>query len=136
MAKPIVYAPHTQYHLTSDGNIVTGLERLVDELQVVRFERTMSLILDKGFIVKLSKRQTSSSEAKKKAYAYHGSIQFLYGYTADRKVVNVYLNYKDDRSYKHFITSNIKYILQRAIQHFELDKSQLLVSEKLACWLK
>lgn len=136
MAKTIIYAPHTQYHLTSNGNLVTGLEQLIDELQKVRFENKMSLILDKGFIVKLSKRQTSSSEAKKKAYAYDGSIQFLYGYTAERKIVNVYLNSKNDRSYKHFIESNVKYILQRAIQHFELDKNQLLVSDKLACWLK
>jgi hypothetical protein len=121
-------------------NKVEELENLVDTLITLKFEKDdrskrlyiKTIHVGPDFTLNLYKRRTSSVDAKRKAYYHTGTVSFIFG--PERKLVTTGLD--SERSYTKFITGNIRYILQRAIQHFQLDTKEVLVSEKLACYLK
>ena len=116
-------------------NLIEDLEVLTDTIQRLSLNDEQTIVrLGDSFVIHLFKRQTSSELAKQKRYAYNGLVEFLYG-PARKKVTDGLLK-RGDRSYKQFADGNLRIILQRALQHFELPKQEALASDKLAAWLR
>lgn len=134
MSKKVVVKSKGKYKLKQTDDIIYDLEALLKTLELLTFKDMADIQLGKSFTVQMIKRQTSSRHAKRKAYAYTGAIYF--NYNEHRKNIRLPLLSRNDRSYKNFTKQNFRYILQRAIQHFQLDKNELITSDKLACWLK
>jgi hypothetical protein len=131
--KYIRVEPKECLELETSENMVDALEKLTDTIQRLRFKEATSIKLGDVFVIHLFKKQTSSELAKRKSYVYNGLIEYLYG--PSRVHVKDGLLARGERSYKTFTDSNIRIILQRALQHFELSKKDVLASDKLALWL-
>ena len=111
------------------NNPILDIENLIDALPSLKPEDNIVYSID-DFQITLSRRVTSTENAKRKAYAYRGIIYFTYGPARVKTSCEFIGN--DDRSYFNLVTNNLRLIVQRARQHFQLTDSEILASEKLA----
>lgn len=109
----------------------TDLELFVDTLLSFDTKEATSVSLG-DFTVYLGLRPVSTKATKKERFEYDGRIEFVYG--PDRVSVSKELPYRN-KDFQKFIKSNIRIILQRATQHFQLDTQIASGSDKLLCWL-